>query len=224
MEKVILLLCLVGLVFGAYIVDQPNATRGKDNWMINHEGDRTTNQGSSTIIAIGSTASGVPLYTGLIEFDTLNSIPLGSIVDSAKITFYIYAAGGTEIYYCARGKRIWGELTSTFNTYDGVNNWTVGGAQGEGTDRYAPTDSFALTGSGYKTLDVTPTVQADVTAGTHRGWVWYIVNAGPYQFARSSDYGTALKRPKLEVWYPDVPATGAKAIYYSTPFGIRRGR
>ena len=232
MVKVILLLCLVGLVFGAYIVDQPDAARGKDNYM--DMNNPSFNNGARVYFSIGY---GLSRMRTLIQFDTLSIIPVSSIIDSAKITYIKGStSAGSMLVQTACILRDWGEGNkiksvartgeSSWNCWALPSTWTSGGCGGIGTDRTASLDSQVVSGDDPLVMYVTSCVQNIVTTGINYGIIHHnttgIVTTRWWGFA--SDYAIALKRPKLEVWYPDVPADGVEAIYYSTPLGIRRGR
>ena len=209
MEKVILLLCLAGLVFGAYIVDQPDAARGKDAKGATSVPNR--NFGADIYQSIQ-----YPTQSTYIQFDTINAIPASAIIDSAKLTYTKgLGASGSAVLYTAPILRVWGEgihdnapATTgecSYNHYAYPSTWTIAGCKGVGTDRTAALDSQATTSApATLVIVITNTVQAIIDAGYNYGMThWYVTSC--YYYPYSSDYGTALKRPKLEVWYPDVP-------------------
>ncbi len=63
---------------------------------------------------------------GLFKWD-LSSVPEGSIVSSASLTFNVTQASAYEFNLYAL-KRYWGESTVTWNKYDGTQNWGTPGA------------------------------------------------------------------------------------------------
>jgi hypothetical protein len=92
------------------------------------------NRGTSTQAYVDAWA--VP--DALVMFALRIPIPSGSgTVSNAKIRLYLTEKGGakTLLRMFEILRTDWEENTSTYNAYKTGNNWTVGGAQGVGTDR-----------------------------------------------------------------------------------------
>ena len=224
MVKVILLLCLVGLVFGAYIVDQPDAAAGYDAIINGYHspiyGDwRVKNHGTYTIFGFSEQAYAWGWKYELAKYD-LSTIPSGAIIDSAYLILSKQVSSGTVILYTAQILRDWGEgnkyeATATagecsWNCYAFPNTWTIAGCQGVGTDRTAPLDSQIVAGDSPLKLNIINTTQAIIDAANNYGMVIYTIGTTNYWYGYSSDEAVASRRPKLEVWYHDVPVSIAR--------------
>jgi len=213
--KVILLLCLAGLVFGAYIVDQPDATRGYDACGFGPSGAYNYKNMGVYVSVCFCAGAGSQTFQA-IQFDTLNAIPHTAIIDSAIITYTLWFQTSSSVVSTAQILTYWGEGVHnqtnattgemSWNCDSFPQTWTAGGCNGIGTDRTAVLDSQVLATpySNPTKIYVTATTQAIVSSGTNYGYYQNAPSADQI-FGSSSDNGTALKRPKLEVWYPDVP-------------------
>jgi len=128
----------------------------------------------------------------------LSSISSAATVLSARAWIYEDTRGGagTLNYYVI--KRNWGESTSTYNTYDGSNNWTTAGAADTTNDTYASFTSSANENGGWTKIWITDQVQ---------DWVDGSVSNYGYRVSRiydsfdSSEDGTTSRRPYLTVTY-----------------------
>lgn len=101
------------------------ATNNKDNYMV--QTAPTSNRGSNTLFDLETGNK----RRGIIQM----TLPSGSGAISA-IKFYLYcvAGDGTGLdinVYELTNHTNWGEATSNWNTYDGSNAWTGGGAEGD---------------------------------------------------------------------------------------------
>ena len=222
MGKVILLLCLVGLVFAQpdSLVLQPDAADGCDTWLISGGGYNDKNQGTHEYLVFNHSFTYAPCLT-LIRFD-LSSIPSGATIDSAFIYYTILFYSDATILYTAAILRSWGEgngrhalATSGESSWDCCRydtTWGAGGCNLIGTDRTAYLDSqvVATSLSPLKT-DVTYSTRYIMSSGNNYGYWQYAPSSIDAIFVASSDYGTAGPRPELKVYYrAEAPATGAK--------------
>ncbi|MEI6580802.1 MAG: glycine-rich domain-containing protein [bacterium] len=112
---------------GQYI-QQPSA---KDNTMLSDA--PTTNDGSDPLIQVcGETGTPTHAHRSIIEFDISGLGKPSSSIYSAVMSLYYVSKGanytGAQTLYADKITRDnWTELGSTWNKYDGTNNWTTGG-------------------------------------------------------------------------------------------------
>lgn len=216
----LILLIVVGACVAGYIVDQPDAARGKDAFIW----PRNVNYNMGTDLYVVLNASSFRETAQLIQFDTLNVIPSGSTIDSARITYKRFAASGSGIIYTSRMIQYWDEgnkdRTSasdgemTWNCYSQPNTWQIAGAKGA-NDRSADLDSQAVAMDSPLIIDVTNTVQAIVDAGYNNGILHYMLPVGSYYWwGYTSDSPVASNRPKLEVWWTEPPPSDSKKQIY----------
>lgn len=208
------------VVFDPTTTIQPDATAGIDTMAIDIT--PTTNYGTNAVLAVGD-GSGAALsaYRTLIKFD-LSTIPAGARVVDAGIFLNEYSAAdtagvGSWAVDARRLLRNWVEAQATWNIYATASNWTTAGAGSLGNDVDADIsatvtlDGTAAAGfvewSGATLID---DVQGFVD-GTYSNYGWGLAaltaerQGTAAQFSanyfRSSDYGTAGDRPKIEVTY-----------------------
>jgi hypothetical protein len=90
-----------------------------------------TNYGTETTVTIS------PFTTspqgGLFKWN-ISSLPVGAIVNDASISFYV-TDGSELVFNLYNLLREWNETTATWDSYDGVNNWSTGGAADVTADR-----------------------------------------------------------------------------------------
>ena len=219
MVKVILLLCLAGLVFGQSdsLILQPDAAAGYDA-EIYGSGYASRNYG----VRIETTFMSNYDSKQLILFD-LSSIPAGSVIDSAYITHTLWFQSYTSVFYSAAILQLWregnknhtgatsGEVTYNHCRYDTL--WGTAGCNLIGTDRTAPLDSQVVaTGSlpRQEIIDITQTLRYIFAAPNNYGLVQWAPDARQL-LGYSSDNATPSNRLKLSVYYrAEAPATGAK--------------
>jgi hypothetical protein len=115
-------------------------------------------------------------------------IPAGSTIDGAELSVFADEYTGQTVYLY-RITVDWGELTVTWNSFDGSYDPTVIG-------------SFVST-YGWNTVDVTALVEGWV-AGTAPNHGILLAEPGSY-YSRyfSSEYDGVPDRPRLEIWYTD---------------------
>ena len=99
----------------------------------------TANHGTDASFYGGEYNGGAQVARGLLKFD-LSAIPSSAVVASATLSLWITTdyATNTRIYRIFRQKRAWTETGSTWNKYDGTNNWQTAG--GFGADDCEQTD------------------------------------------------------------------------------------
>jgi len=214
-EKVILLLCLVGLVFGAYIVDQPDAARGKDDAL--HSAYPSSNYGLRQYLYVQNHSAGISVP--IIEFDTISVIPITAVIDSAKITFVAGGGtGGTSVITVSRLLKSWiegrgsqsvaidGEPTWTWQAKP--TTWTTAGALGI-DDCAAPQDSAVWSVGSSGVSYITNALQTIVSSGVNYGIILRARTYDTWFGIRSSDM--VGSEPTFEVWWTEAaPESGAK--------------
>ena len=106
---------------------QPSSS---DNFILNSSA--TTNYGTADLVAVG-TDSGGSVMRILVKWDHA-TIPSSDICDSATISLYLKGDYATNActWKAYRLLRNWGEETSTWNKYDGTNDWATAGGMGAG--------------------------------------------------------------------------------------------
>lgn len=195
---------------------QPDGTAGVDN-VINSTLP-TTNFGTSTAMAI-TWASGTTLIRrGLIRFD-LSAIPAGSAISAAALTFNHADPTGDATGKALELHRItqpaWTELGSTWNTYDGTNNWASAG--GDFVALAGATEAAPAAGGGAGTVEYDVKTLAQDALDERSGLLDLLIrldneSGSDYSCVlRSSDYTTALERPLLAITYnapPVITVTG----------------
>lgn len=191
------------------------------------ENTPTVNRGISTVINVNKIAAGNHWHT-LLKFSGLSSLPSSLTVTSSILSLYLGAAGGStgQTITIKPVLRNWGELTSTWNTYDGTNNWTTGGCLGDGTDRdTTASDTFTsvtnTTATYYHSNDAAQmqTDTEDMIDGTRNNYGWHVertdaANDGETRDFASSD-GTDGQRPYLTVIYTTGGATLQSSLMLS---------
>ena len=133
---------------------QPDGTAGIDNNIISDI--PTTNRGTNTGIDIGYDTGGSGKGRGLIKFD-FSSIPTNLNITSSimTITPVIDYSSNSRTLSVYRSLRAWTESGSTWNKYDGTNNWGTAGADNTTTDREA-------TAIGTVSVGASPTIGAGI--------------------------------------------------------------
>ena len=166
----------------------------------------TTNYGSAAAFYVFKGADNVK--RPILKFDMSGTIPAGATINSATLSAYcfIYLGGNYpsgRTYTCKRVTQTgWTSSGSTWNKYDGTNNWASAG--GDYTDTDAASAS-APTQPSWTAWTVTAQVQTAVNSvGRVAHFIIGDFGADYDQGAqyRSSDYtGGDTYRPKLYVDY-----------------------
>ena len=146
----------------------------------------------------------------MIRWD-ISSIPPGSTVESAEITFNI-TDPTTSVYELYQLTRSWDEGVVSWTAATGVDNWDTAGAQAA-TDRNSTVLgelSIATTGIYTFSLntDGVAAVQSWVDApATNQGIIIANSTSGNGVDFNSRELGAASNRPKLTVTYTPPPDT-----------------
>lgn len=197
------------------LILQPAAAASKDTRIINDTAV-TFNYGVSVQLGVGENNLASQIQRTLIQFD-LSSIPSTAVINSATLSLFcsLDRSSNARTYRVYRLKRTWSEGTgdgtatadgATWNTHNGVGNWTTAGAfdpaDCEQTDIGSRSFSATETLNAFKVFNLTPTSKADLDLGF--GW---LIKADTetddgYIFD-SSDSATAYNRPILTVSYYD---------------------
>lgn len=161
----------------------------------------TTNFGTLGFVQVSNGTGDI--FHGLVEF-TGFSIPGGETVTSALLDMYLQGTtSNARDIQVSRIIQTWTELGSTYNTYDGTNNWNTAGCQGAGTDKVGtPEDTISVgTGTGWYTWDVTNIVEG-WRAGTFNNEGLILERSGASQseqFLLRTREGADSTRPQLAV-------------------------
>ena len=157
-----------------------------------------TNYGSSETLTMWATGT-----EGVLTKCDLSSLS-GATIHKAHYRIWEIQRGGSRLTSIVRVLRDWGELTATWNKYDGSNPWTTAGAYGEGTD----IDSSDIETVGNQNggwVDFPITVLLATTLGaTNYGWKLFCPTATAYDQYASCEYTpNATLRPFITVFYGD---------------------
>ena len=178
---------------------QPDATAGKDNILdAGATTDNNATDDSFDVIMSGGSAA----RRGIIQFD-LSSIPVGANVSSAILSLWT-GSGLTNVNMSIhRVTRTWTEAGSTWNTYDGSNNWTTAGGDYDAAADANATPSSTTAGT-QTNWTITSLVQEWVDGTANNGMIVKLTtesgNTTGHLF-RSSDNADAATRPKLVITY-----------------------
>lgn len=122
----------------------------------------------------GSPDTGGGGATFLLRFTGWSNIPAGSVITDVKLTLNCSSGGATNASLAIRRcLRAVGETTSTWNTYDGTNNWGTAGCLNDTTDR-DPTNICTLT---YTNGFLTGPYQSDSTSA-FVSWAQDVLDSG----------------------------------------------
>lgn len=189
---------------------QPDETAGKDNNF--YGGSPTTNYG--TIAEWDAIMDGGgAIRRGIVQFD-LSSIPGNATITSSIFTLTGRGSmGSSPLMALHRVTRDWTEAGSTWNTYDGSNNWTTAGGDYDATADATMTPgsqgagvqhAFTVTALAQEWIGGTANygfiVKVDSESGTNKGIIGH-----------SSNAVTDTNRPKLVTQYT-VPQARSLAL------------
>jgi hypothetical protein len=186
---------------------QPDGATGVDTQL--DSANVATNYATATDFSVGERDDvGTQIYRSLIKFD-LSVIPVHARIFRADLTLMISAdrsssSGNFRIF---RVLRDWVETEATWQNWSSGNAWTGVGCSGEGTDfniSIWASLAFGNAESGAKTWSLDLALFSKMVRREFPNYGWLIEsdtqNNDAYQF-RSSDYGVAADRPKLEIEY-----------------------
>ncbi|HXG60257.1 MAG TPA: DNRLRE domain-containing protein [Planctomycetota bacterium] len=175
----------------------------------------TTNYGASTALLVdGDDPNGTGRDKAILIKWDLSSIPPGSRVQSASITFDVLNPS-SQSYEIYRAGKPWVEGEATWNVYRTGSSWEVPGAKGSGDRGTTVRGKLTGTSTGLQTM----ALNADGVALIQQ-WVdnpssnfgFIIANASNTDGIdlSSREIGTASRRPKLAVTYVPASTTTAK--------------
>ncbi|MCK4589625.1 MAG: DNRLRE domain-containing protein [Nanoarchaeota archaeon] len=169
-----------------------------------------SNYGGATDIRIGESASLYKAFRGIIWFN-LSHILNGTEIESVSLSLYFYNIPGGDdtgnrthnVHRVQQSPaRPWEELEVTWDDYNSTNNWTTPGGDFNATPTNSQTFDSSALGS-WISYNVTTDVQDFINnPSTNFGWIIKDINETEDKTQRdyrSSEYGTALLRPKLEI-------------------------
>lgn len=176
-----------------------------------NEGSSNSNFGNSTALSVDGDDGGGDDLKPLIEWD-VSSIPLGSTVQSAELTFNIFDVSGNA-YQIYEAKTGWTENQASWNEAANGIPWQIAGANGSNDvgNQVLGTVSAGSTGSLTVALNTNgiAMVQNWVNnPGQNHGIIVTNNSASNGADWDSSEVSTATNRPKLSINYSlGVPDT-----------------
>lgn len=183
---------------------QPGAT-GEDSWL--DETNPTTNRGADTTMRLDGTGN---RHRPVLRFD-LSSIPAGAVVDGATLNLYQNPAGGNPMVATVyQLTAIWNEAQVTWDDRLTGTAWAAPAGGGD----YDPhvIDELTLDNTGaWRAWNITQLVDLWYRGRiANDGLILVASNAGPNsdKYFRSSDYGVASDRPRLDIRYRVLGAVG----------------
>ena len=184
---------------------QPDATGGVDSDL--RDGSNSdVNSGTNNYVLIGTTLlTKVPTkFRGVFRFD-VSSIPRSARIHNATLT--LATAGGSLTSPTFTVNRLtrddWTELGVTWNSRDGVHDWTTPG----GDYTTVGQDTFSIAGSVASNLVFDELAELVADAVVFRAGLLQLLVIGPeagvanFMAVLSSDDETPANRPKLVVEY-----------------------
>jgi hypothetical protein len=123
-------------------------------------------------------------------------IPQGATIDSAVFSIYVSEPSG-ETVYVHRITAGWDESTVTWNSFGGSYAEVVG--------------SFVADSVGWRSVDLTALVR-DWADGDYENYGVLLAQGAGYTAFLSSEWGTVLERPKLEIAYTSSSGSGTLLI------------
>ncbi len=161
----------------------------------------TINYGSATSLR----ADGSPDETILVKWDT-SSVPAGSVVQSASLTFKITNAtvDSYEIYEMMAD---WDEVTTNWTMYSSTGSWELAGAQGPSERGTSVLGTLAASLTGFVTVELNAAgvalVQSwiDNPLGNFGLIIQDYASASDGVSFNTSETSTASNRPKLTIRY-----------------------
>lgn len=147
----------------------------------------------------------------LLRFDVASSVPLGSVIDSAKLLLKLGVnEGGTHEAGVHRVSQPWVEASCSWTKYDATGSWTKqGGDYALAPSASRTVDPSSAVGS-VLDWDVKADVQGFVDGSlTNLGWLLKqdndaVMNGETLQFP-SREAASPGDRPQLEVVYRECP-------------------
>ena len=146
-------------------------------------------------------------YSTLVRFSIFQSeggpVPNGATITSATLSLY-KSSFGDRVFEARRVLRDWKENQASWSTALTGIAWSVGGANGIGTDLAAASDGLASVGwdPAWADFNVTTGVQSMSQGGGNYGWsIIPVSGLAAIQIFNSRESATASSRPKLVITY-----------------------
>lgn len=191
---------------------QPDGTAGIDTLL--RSDTPTTNYGTLTQFNAGETNAGSWVGRTLIKFD-LSSIPANATINSATLSLWQATdlSDNARDLIVFRSLRAWSETQATWNVYTTGNSWAGSGASdptdtepgGIGTRAFSASEA-----NGEKQWALSASAIQQMVAGSWANNGFLIaasVETNDMYLFRSSDYATAVERPKLVIDYSEATNT-----------------
>ena len=133
----------------------------------------------------------------ILKFD-FSALPAGAIINSATLSVYKDTDSASINFFAYRlTQTAWTELGSTWNKYDGTNNWATAGGD------YTTVDfvEVSMAGLGWLNFDVTAQVQ--YAQNNTSEIAHFLLKGGTANLiiCRSREYSDTVLRPKLVIDY-----------------------
>ena len=177
---------------------------GADNTLLS--GSPDNNYGSEACIYVGySSYVTAEKYRSILRFD-FSSLPSGADISSATLSLYYYDyynnPSGRTYWAYEVTQTAWTEMGSTWNKYDGTNNWSTAGGD------YTTTNGASKTvPASFGWMDWTVTTLAQHFQSSHNEIANFLIrdgtegtNALAYFYSRDEATQTTL-RPELVIDY-----------------------
>lgn len=187
-------------------------TGARDTWLNSSAGN--TNYGAAT----GLEVDGSPATAALFYWD-LNSIPPGSAIESASITFDVSNTSAGQSYELYELKRPWTENEATWVMAEAGQGWEVPGANGSGDRGTAVLGSVSNLNKGFYTTPLTAAgvgvVQSWVNnPGVNNGFILLdYLSADNKMVLSSRENNPPTLRPQLTVTYAGGPQQPSLSIH-----------
>lgn len=183
----------------------------RDTWINSSAGN--TNYGAATGLEI----DGSPASAALFYWD-LGSIPPGSVIESAAITFDVPNTSAGQSYELYELKRPWTESEATWEMAAAGQGWEVAGANGSGDRGTAVLGSVSSLNKGFNTTPLTAqgvgVIQAWINnPGANNGFILLdYLSADNKMVLSSREKNPPALRPQLTVTYAGGPQQPSLSI------------
>lgn len=184
----------------------------RDTWINSSAG--STNYGA----AAGLEIDGSPASAALFYWD-LSSIPPGSVIESASLTFDVTNTSAGQSYELYALKRPWTESEATWEVAAAGQSWEAPGANGGGDRGTAVLGSVGSQQTGFNTTPLTPAgievVQSWVNnpSGNHGLVLQDFLSADNKMVLSSREIDPPARRPQLTVTYVGGPQQPSISIH-----------
>ena len=172
-------------------------------------GSQSTNNGSDKQLSV----AGDDELETLVSWDISASVPTSATITAASITLQI-SDKSEQTFSFYEAKAAWNESKATWKIFDSSKNWQIAGGSGSSDRGTTVLGSFSADPTGSYTIPLNAAGIALVQAwaknpsGNHGLFLIGAATTNRLEL-RSSEYGTASQRPKLNVtWTPSSGAGG----------------